>query len=385
MRRVNFKLKQFFKIEFNANRIFGLDILRAMAILFVVVHHSQNYLPNAVYKYISIFILDGVSIFFVLSGFLIGGILIKQFQKEDITFKTLVTFWTRRWFRTLPNYFLILVLLLTLSGLFYSDFSILNYYKYFIFSQNIFSVHPRFFMEAWSLSIEEWFYLMLPILLFLFSKSKISVVKSIIFTTLIVIIGVTLLRYIRYSTMPIDNSMVWDNVFRKQVITRMDSLMFGVFGAYLYYYHGIFWHRFRIQFLVIGLLLFAVVRTHLFHFRMTDFRLYECVFSFSLESLATLCVLPFLSSIVKGQGFLFRAITYISIISYSMYLVNYTLVQHWIINYMNWTTMSHWSVTFTYVVKYILFWGLTIVISGLLYKYYERPVMNLRDYIKINR
>lgn len=61
-----------FKIEIDSNRIFGLDILRAFAILFVIYKHAANYVPSSVKSIYTIFSLDGVSIFFVLSGFLIG-------------------------------------------------------------------------------------------------------------------------------------------------------------------------------------------------------------------------------------------------------------------------------------------------------------------------
>ena len=56
-------------------------------------------------------LINGVELFFVLSGFLIGGILIKTFQKDNsFGIKTISNFWIRRWFRTLPNYDLILIL-----------------------------------------------------------------------------------------------------------------------------------------------------------------------------------------------------------------------------------------------------------------------------------
>ncbi|MHC5768257.1 MAG: acyltransferase family protein, partial [Nostoc sp.] len=75
------------------NRIYGLDILRAMAILFVVYGHGYNlvrgYVNKKLYNSIT---FDGVSIFFVLSGFLIGGILLKIVNKTSFERKELVNF-----------------------------------------------------------------------------------------------------------------------------------------------------------------------------------------------------------------------------------------------------------------------------------------------------
>ncbi len=63
-----------FQLPSSPNRIFGLDLLRAFAILTVLVTHSDTWVSKKFtffYEYIARF--DGVSVFFVLSGFLIGG------------------------------------------------------------------------------------------------------------------------------------------------------------------------------------------------------------------------------------------------------------------------------------------------------------------------
>ena len=75
---------KFLKLQVDSNRIYGLDVLRAIAILSVVFSHSEFILPLKI-KFATYYALDGVTIFFVLSGFLIGRILIQTFQK-DISF-----------------------------------------------------------------------------------------------------------------------------------------------------------------------------------------------------------------------------------------------------------------------------------------------------------
>ena len=61
------------KIEFSQNRVFGLDILRAIAILFVVYDHGIHIFNDYMTKKIlSLPVLDGVSILFVLRCVLIG-------------------------------------------------------------------------------------------------------------------------------------------------------------------------------------------------------------------------------------------------------------------------------------------------------------------------
>ena len=82
------------KVDYD-QRIFGLDLMRAIAIINVVIVHAPfiALLPN--YPYIKL--IPGVELFFVLSGFLIGGILQKTFYNaESYGFKTMFSFWIRR-------------------------------------------------------------------------------------------------------------------------------------------------------------------------------------------------------------------------------------------------------------------------------------------------
>ena len=61
----------------------------------------------------------GVEIFFVISGFLIGKIIYRIIQKDDFSFNDVREFWKRRWFRTLPNYYLVLLINILLWFLIY--------------------------------------------------------------------------------------------------------------------------------------------------------------------------------------------------------------------------------------------------------------------------
>lgn len=375
-------MKNLLKIDLNSNRIYGLDILRALAILFVVAGHGAYLMPAARYKYIYFFIFDGVSIFFVLSGFLIGGILIKILKENILDSKLIINFWIRRWYRTLPNYFLIFIILLLLNYIFNNNFSVYDKKQYFLFAQNLFSEHPHFYPEAWSLSIEEWFYLLIPIILFVLIKVfKISINNSILFTAFGIIISITLFRYFRYDSLKIDNVSTWDRTLRKQVFTRLDSLMYGVIGAYIYFHFKNFWNKYKIHFLIIGISLFISMKFNLLGF--SRFGLYHCVFSFSTTSLATLFLIPYLSCLKTGKGFIYKLITYISLISYSMYLINLTIVQKWILRNIDWTLLENFNGYLFLLLRYSLYWALTIIISILIYKYFEIPTMNLRDKAKI--
>lgn len=106
------------------HRVFGLDVVRAVAILLILCSHSTILLfPNSEatgLRFIQFFGTIGVDIFFVLSGFLIGTILIKHIESNQTQSKHFVQFWVRRWLRTLPNYYLILLVNIGLAFLYKS-------------------------------------------------------------------------------------------------------------------------------------------------------------------------------------------------------------------------------------------------------------------------
>ena len=81
-----------------SNRIFGLDLFRSIAIILVVLTHGAAILEVAgLEKFPFIKMIDGVDLFFVLSGYLIGGILIKQATaSQQFNFKDLVHFMEKK-------------------------------------------------------------------------------------------------------------------------------------------------------------------------------------------------------------------------------------------------------------------------------------------------
>jgi peptidoglycan/LPS O-acetylase OafA/YrhL len=163
-------------------RIQELDGLRGIAILSVVLMHyfynPDPHLQKPIYVIQRIFALgwSGVDLFFVLSGFLIGGILL-NYRDSPSYFKP---FYLRRIFRILPIYYLWILLFIVLlhfggpllrmhthSGqLPELNFSI---YRHFLFLQNLWDVEYTtlavwWFSTTWSLAVEEQFYLVAPLL-----------------------------------------------------------------------------------------------------------------------------------------------------------------------------------------------------------------------------
>lgn len=359
------------------NRVYGLDIMRALAIIFVVLEHGLM-LDKANTTFPWIKLINGVELFFVLSGFLIGSMLIRAFEKsEGFSFKTVRTFWIRRWFRTLPNYYLVLLLniLVVYFGIIHEDFHQFNW-RFFLFLQNFAGPFYDFFWESWSLSIEEWFYLLFPvILLILFLVLKLfRVSKKYIFLSAIMVLLLTplLLRLIIAARMDIVDYFTLDNSIHKVVIYRLDSIALGILAAYIKRWHPVFFRKSRIIAFIIGIVACYVI---LYTPSQPNF-FFTKVFRIFAESFCCFLLLPMFDSIRKGPKILIRFFTHISLISYSMYLLNLALISEVIYaNFPPWGPRSAWGL-------YGIYWILVLSTSTLLYKYYEKPMMDLRDRFK---
>lgn len=156
-----------------STRNIGLDYLRSLAIVIVLFNHGLIgfFFGTSILKIegpiVSISAASIISIewLFVLSGFLIGTMMIRSFDGDRKWLQCAKDFWLRRWFRTIPNYYLFVLvnLLLTIYGISDGVFE----YRYLAFSQNLAWVEktPTFFGEAWSLALDEWFYLLMPVII----------------------------------------------------------------------------------------------------------------------------------------------------------------------------------------------------------------------------
>ena len=141
-------------------KLYGLDNLRAVAIAFVFIYHYAG-LSNGAPKwlgFITKFGWTGVDLFFVLSGFLISSQLFAQIKKgQTISFKQ---FFLKRFFRIVPAFLFILVLYF-IFPFFRERESLPPLWKFLTFTQNFGLNLKDFgtFSHAWSLCVEEHFYL----------------------------------------------------------------------------------------------------------------------------------------------------------------------------------------------------------------------------------
>jgi peptidoglycan/LPS O-acetylase OafA/YrhL len=156
-----------------ACRSLGLDLLRAIAIMMVLVSHWTCHMGDwfgiAVPPVADVVGDIGVEIFFALSGFLIGRILI-EITRVRPTWRDFQVFMVRRCMRTLPLYFLWLAMLLCVFPP--KDDAVVTALRFITLTQNLVADLPSdyYFAVTWSLTIEEWFYLLFGAGLILLSR-----------------------------------------------------------------------------------------------------------------------------------------------------------------------------------------------------------------------
>lgn len=351
------------------NRNFGLDVLRALAIIFVLLSHSRFFLVPAIpeARYLQLGGFWGVELFFVLSGLLIGRIIVKEVIEEE-TF-SLITFWKRRWYRTIPNYSLFLFLnilyLLTVS------YSAAPIWKYFLFMQNFAWEHPLFFPESWSLAVEEMFYLIFPILVVVLMRLKFKSERAFLMAGISILFLSTTFRFLHvYFTNP-----NWNDGVRTIVIYRLDALMYGILSALYLHRKKTIRRRAKYAFSGAGVTLLTMSALVFFSAdRDQDF--FSRTALFSITSLGFALLMPaVMDSPVPSSSFLEGFWRKIALWSYSLYLSNFLV--HNLIQAL-WLQAAEKTV-FNSLVATLVFISTSVLVSALVYHHYELPMMKLRD------
>jgi peptidoglycan/LPS O-acetylase OafA/YrhL len=355
-------------------------MLRFFAISLVVYQHGMflyyPYINQTLANIqLSLFGYWGVELFFVLSGFLIGRIFIQSFCREEhFGLGQLFFFWKRRWLRTLPNYYFMLLYIFIRGGTF------AQLAAYFLFMQNFAWPNDPFYLQAWSLSIEEWFYLSFPIVALLsatFLTKRIGKKNTLLFVIVLYIVASNALRIGAYSLF---NTSILE--MNQTTIFRLDSIMYGVFISWLIsFYQSVLQQNLRII-TAVSLLLFSVTFVlHLKFVLVAEPSEWVYILELFLTPLSFCMLLPyFVFKSFRLNHRLQQLITIVSMVSYSIYLNHYFVllpIGKWI------NPTSALAGIFCFLILSIL----VFIISIFQYKLIEEPFMKLREhrYFKLKK
>ncbi len=354
--------------------------MRATAITAVVLSHSSIFFDKYFSENTQFFAslgFFGVELFFVLSGFLIGTIILNIVYQFD-SFRTLLHFWVRRWFRTLPNYFLFVLIhffLFTAMGR-----KVDNIGFYFVFLQNFKEWGGGFFPVSWSLSIEEWFYIIFPFFLWFGFKIK-SVSQSKILKRFLstVIIYILLFLFVRIILVLVWEPN-WGSGVRLALIMRLDAPIYGVLAAYIAYGYPEHWSKFRLFYFLAGTIIFFISGLlFVFYGNCFNSSLFFKTAFFSFVSISIAMWLPLLYSWKSKNTLLLKVITNISLWSYSIYLCHDPIRR---IVYFSYLAMGNFKFIVT-LSFFLIYTALAIYMARFVYLCFEKPVMDLRERFNI--
>lgn len=364
----------------STSRVFGLDCLRALAISGVLFAHGCGLLYPQMPAWFGVVGhggFYGVELFFVLSGFLIGRILIR-YGADLAKASTVSVFYIRRWFRTLPLFWLF-VLLNVLLEIQIKDhpLSLGEVLAHGFFLRTLTAYHPTFFAESWSLAIEEWFYLLFPAAVWLGLRFEKRFVRVFLGVAAAFFLFSTIGRMIS-ARAPDATWAQWQRVI---VIYRFDGLMIGVFAAWISIRWPDFWRNRPRLAAVVGCAMLLALYASLwrwaggfFAFAPDDY--FARTFRFTLVSIGFALLLPFASLWkLEKENFASLTVRKIALWSYALYLVHIPILQL----VMKYGFQDWRSSLFHAVILFVVTIGGAILLSALLFRFFERPCTSLRE------
>jgi peptidoglycan/LPS O-acetylase OafA/YrhL len=289
------------------NRSIELDFIRGLAIIAVMGYHFHSFPTGSAFiaaiEYpLKSFGHEGVNLFFTLSGFLVGGLLLKQYSQEGRI--DAARFIVRRIFKIWPAYY-VLILFHVIVGRHPLDTFLVQNLTHM---QNYFGSSIA---QTWSLAVEEHFYLFLPLLLIVFARfqTRINAILAVLGT---ICVAVLLARSIAVYHGEIDPTFFYTQY-------RIDSLLFGVMLAALYWmkpvaYRAIADRKGLLIAMVAGLVLWLVFGTR--------YVALDQSIGYTIQAIG-FCALIVLTLEYSGSirtSKLYRLIGWIGVYSYGIYL-----------------------------------------------------------------
>ena len=202
----------------------AVDVARALAILSVAMGHYNKFLPYGEL---------GVDLFFVISGLLIGGILVNQYESgRKISFPR---FFAQRAFKIIPSFYFFMFAGNALVYLMYNA-SMPSYVvpwsdmkRYLLFYFNYTGDGSPIFFHIWSLCVEEHFYLILP---FVFITAQYLSSRRLLLAGILAMIAMGIIgKYLSYSFLASQETYAGTH-------NRIDALGYGVLISYLFKNHA---------------------------------------------------------------------------------------------------------------------------------------------------
>jgi len=340
----------------------SLNGFRAISILFVLMDHfSNNFSHKSDYKILFIGNL-GVNIFFVISGFLITTLLLKE--KINTGNISLKKFYIRRFLRIVPVSYLFIICLIGLNFIFNLNISLLGFIGAFLFLGNIGLFHNNWYTSHyWSLAFEEQFYLVFPAIL----KRNFKFYLKFLFLMLIMILILRQFTFVNYKN---TNRIFYRLLYIKEVVVYLDGIIIGSLFSIFTMKNMLPLKRFLENKTIIHIVLVPlIVLIHCGYLPVLNNTANSYVSSVMIGILILSNIQPATDLIFKFLNN--RLVNYIGILSYSIYIWQQLFVynQPW---------KNHIAGSDTIWINVLLL----MLVAYVSYNFYEKQFLKLKERIK---
>jgi peptidoglycan/LPS O-acetylase OafA/YrhL len=337
------------------DRVVALDLLRGVAACAVAIPHFFVYWGSGGIFTEGISIV-AVEVFFVLSGFVLGPQILLIL--DGTVKRALLIFLVRRWMRTIPAYIVALILVSTI----FSELGSGDFWRYSLYIQNLFGQHNKldYYPVAWSLSVEEWFYVIFP--LFILASSRLSAKRSVAYYAAVATLFIALVTMGRVG---FAGETSWGSTVRRVVVFRLDSVAYGfllyLVTQYLPARRRLWWP--------VGGLLFCATSIFILLQLVENSGVARAIYPLIAAGFGAFSILVFLKLDRHCQGPMVRRVSEVSgKLSYSIYLF------HLICIYVVKAALG----SSPFVVQFIAYFIGTAIIATMSSYLFEQPILLLR-------
>ena len=353
-----------------SDKIYGLNSLRGIAALIVVIGHvplikTKEGIPLLWFEKIDQFTMGdlAVTFFFVLSGFLITYLLLTEQQNDKNI--SIIKFYQRRVLRIWPVYYLLLIMGLYVLPYIFSysfpqdvifyELNLWDSIKHWTFFPNIAKQSNPFCFQSWSIGIEEQFYILFPLLIYFLFRKSVNV--ELIFSS--IIIAIILIRLFGEQ----DNNAGIEVASNYLNRGQFDAMLYGAIAGSFFFKKSISLYRFRWLIWIVTIALFF--KDLEIGYGLTNI-IYGVMFSISILVLAQ-------ANLTSENNLLDMLGKY----SYGLYM--YHVVAIYLMLYF-FPSLFVSSGLIHQVLLYVLIISSTILVSHLSYRYFERPILAFKKY-----
>lgn len=383
------KVQGFFALDLLDNRFPALHGMRVIAILSVIAYHvswifmaEQGILLDPGFFTQALAIFFGMDLFFLLSGFLIGSILLRSIATTGV--QHIKRFYLRRIFRTFPSYYLVLTFLVVAFGLTANQRHHLVWE--YVYGTNFLPLDrgQTVMFWGWSLALEEQFYLTVPFLFFVLKRLK-TVQTRLALVTALWVAALVVRLVIFYRGAPWNDMELYGKVYFR-THTRFDLLVAGIMLAIVHQRWGkdiAVWlkapfHRVLLALPALACFWILVRSTaelpdHAQILRMFLWGTVTSVMYFGLVPLA-----------LYGDGWVVRALSLpvfrrLATLGYGVYLVHIPIIDHIMVPAGRAAQTRHWSMLFVWPATLAATFLLSLLVAYGLHIVVEKPSLRLRD------